>query len=263
MLGGHLGLAIHAKAPSCHRPAAAVGLPTLAQSALPARDQGPGHPRPATAGGSDRQAASASLPSSTIRCSSAPCGTLASVFAQFSATRSSARSRINRTRPMSTFSRPSSGAAEPRFLLTPKHFGQHEPPPSDQERSRSGPATRTSSPSVPLAGLANVHRHLGCHHARALLNSLAAAGSEESPMWVRRPVTSEERTETDVNLAGTSRQNGALVRSRALRMALLCALVRSEWRSRALFLAVGRKQKSKKGERYKRVEERGRSPGPR
>ena len=104
---------------------------------------------------------------------------------------------------------------------------------------------------------------LGVIALGALLNSLAAAGSEESPMWVRRPVTSKERTETDVNLAGTSRQNGALVRSRALRMALLCALVRSEWRSRALFLAVGRKQKSKKGERYKRVEERGRSPGPR
>jgi hypothetical protein len=157
-------------------PAAAVGLPTLAQSALTARDQGPGRPRPATAGGSDRQAASASLPSSTIRCSSAPCGTLASVFAQFSATRSSARSRITRTRPMSTFSRPSSGAAEPRFLLTPKHFGQHEPPPSDQERSRSGPATRTSSPSVPLAGLANVHRHLGCHRARGPVEQLGRCG---------------------------------------------------------------------------------------
>ena len=191
MLGGHLGLAIHAKAPSCHRPAAAVGLPTLAQSALPARDQGPGHPRPATAGGSDRQAASASLPSSTIRCSSAPCGTLASVFAQFSATRSSARSRITRTRPMSTFSRPSSGAAEPRFLLTPKHFDKpsalaclhlQSAPPSTRSFTRSSPSRHPPFTQNPFPSRSLVcDEHTSPHMPRLVVSHSTCPSLSPSP----------------------------------------------------------------------------------
>jgi hypothetical protein len=54
---------------------------------------------------------------------------------------------------------------------------------------------------------------LGVIALGTLLNSLAAAGSEESPVRVRCTVTWEERTESDVSSAGTSRQNGAPVRS--------------------------------------------------
>jgi hypothetical protein len=61
---------------------------------------------------------------------------------------------------MSTFSRPSSGAAEPRFLLTPKHFDKpsalaclhlQSAPPSTRSFTRSSPSRHPPFTQYPFS----------------------------------------------------------------------------------------------------------------